>query len=50
MGSYEVSRWKVRHDACGKEDLVEGMDHQREREHSCRVSGLLEQGIAADWE
>ena len=31
-----------------KEDIVEGVDGRRERENSCRVSGLLEQTPAAD--
>ena len=32
----------------GSKDIVEKMEHQREREHACRVSGLLEQTAAAD--
>jgi len=32
----------------GSKDIVERMDHQREKEHACRVSGLLEPGDGAN--
>jgi len=48
VGSCAISLRELMGDPFEKEDIVEGVDGRRERENSCRVSGLLEQRHRAD--